>query len=289
MRAIPSGLFPETRLSASVRLRNLTVRAVAGLGAACWIASNAPAAVIVPLADLSMEQLMNESVTSVSKKQTKLNDAPAAISIITSDDIVQLGITSIPEALRLVPGLDVARMDASRWAISSRGFNYGYANKLLVLMDGRSLYTPSFGGVNWGEQDMMLEDLDRIEVIRGPGATLWGANAVNGVINITSKSSKDTQGMLVSTAIGTDEQPLTSIRYGGEVNSRLHYRTYLKYFNRDDFPLQTGGGAGDGWDAIRGGFRTDWETSEQDLVTLQGDIYSVGAGESIRNRSISSP
>ena len=241
--------------------------------------SPAPAAVIASLADLSMEQLMSESVTSVSKKQTKLSDAAAAISVITADDIERLGITSIPEALRLVPGLDVARMDASRWAISSRGFNFAYANKLLVLMDGRSLYTPSFGGVMWGVQDMMLEDLDRIEVIRGPGATLWGANAVNGVINITSKSSKDTQGLLISAASGSNEQALTSIRYGGEVNPQLHYRMYLKYFNRDDFSFQSGGDAGDGWDGMRGGFRADWDASTQDLVTLQGDFYSVRAGD----------
>ena len=240
--------------------------------------SSAPAAVTAVLADLTMEQLMNESVTSVSKKQTNIYDAAAAISVITSDDIMRLGITSIPEALRLVPGLDVARVNANNWAISSRGFNRDFSNKLLVLMDGRSVYTPSFGGVNWKAQDMVLEDLDRIEVIRGPGATLWGANAVNGVINITSKSSKDTQGFLVSTAVGTEEQPLTSIRYGGEVNPRLHYRTYLQYFNRDGFSDQSDNDTGDGWDSIRGGFRSDWEASVQDMVTVQGDIYNVGSG-----------
>jgi iron complex outermembrane receptor protein len=252
---------------------------------ALWLAvvamlspSPAPAAVTAVLADLTMEQLMNESVTSVSKKQTNLYDAAAAISVITSEDIMRLGITSIPEALRLVPGLDVARVNSNDWAISSRGFNRDFSNKLLVLMDGRSVFTPSFGGVNWKAQDMVLEDLDRIEVIRGPGATLWGANAVNGVINITSKSSKDTQGFLVSTAVGTEEQPLTSIRYGGEVNPGLHYRTYLQYFNRDEFSDLSGGSAGDSWDSIRGGFRSDWQASVQDLVTVQGDVYTVGSG-----------
>ncbi|MBC8125665.1 MAG: TonB-dependent receptor plug domain-containing protein, partial [Gloeobacteraceae cyanobacterium ES-bin-144] len=272
---------PSLRLSNSPWNQIRRVQTIVWVGLAWFMVSAAPAAVIASLADLSMEQLMNESVTSVSKKQTKLSDAAAAISIVTADDIERLGITTIPEALRLVPGLDVAQMDASRWAISSRGFNFGYANKLLVLMDGRSLYSPAFGGVQWGLQDMMLEDLDRIEVIRGPGATLWGANAVNGVINITSKSSKDTQGMLVSTALGSDEQPLTSIRYGGEVNPQLHYRMYLKYFNRDDFSLQSGGSAGDGWDGMRGGFRTDWEASVRDLVTLQGDFYSMASGENV--------
>src|SRR5450432_2374565 len=142
------------------------------------------------LADLSLEELMDVEVTSVSKKETKLNDSPAAISVITQDDIRRLGITTIPGALRLVPGLDVARIDGSQWAISSRGFNGQYANKLLVLVDGRSVYTPSFGGVYWNAQDTMLEDLDRIEVIRGPGATLWGDNAVNGVINIIRRIPK---------------------------------------------------------------------------------------------------
>ncbi len=240
--------------------------------------SHAPAAVTAVLADLTMEQLMNESVTSVSKKQTNIYDAAAAISVITSDDIMRLGITSIPEALRLVPGLDVARVNSNNWAISSRGFNRDFSNKLLVLMDGRSVYTPSFGGVNWKAQDMVLDDLDRIEVIRGPGATLWGANAVNGVINITSKSSKDTQGFLISTAVGTEERPLTSIRYGGEVNPSLHYRTYLQYFNRDGFSDLSGNSAGDDWDSIRGGFRSDWAASVQDMVTLQGDIYTLGSG-----------
>ena len=170
------------------------------------------------LADLSLEELMNVPVTSVSKKETKLNDSPAAISVITPDDIRRLGITTIPEALRLVPGLDVARIDANQWAISSRGFNGQYANKLLVLMDGRSVYTPDFGGVFWNAQDTVLEDLDRIEVIRGPGATLWGANAVNGVINIISKNSKDTQGILASTYVGTEDQPSVSVRYGGQIS-----------------------------------------------------------------------
>src|SRR5947209_11721611 len=145
------------------------------------------------LVDLSIEQLMNESVTSVSKKETSLSESPGAISVITPDDFDELGITSIPEALRLVPGMDVARVNSNQWAISARGFDDLYSNKLLVLMDGRSVYTPLFGGVYWNAQDTVLEDLERIEVIRGPGATLWGANAVDGVINITTKNSKDTQ------------------------------------------------------------------------------------------------
>ncbi len=232
---------------------------------------------------------MNVSVTSVSKKATKLNDSPAAVTVITGDEILRLGITTVPGALRLVPGLDVARVDASQWAISSRGFNRDFSNKLLVLVDGRSIYTPAFGGVNWRSHDLLLEDLDRIEVIRGPGATLWGANAVNGVINIISKSSKDTQGLLASTALGTEEQPLASIRYGGEINPTLHYRTYLRYFDREGFSNISGMDSGDDWESIRGGFRTDWQASVQDLVTVQGDYFHVGSGNTLRAPTFTPP
>ncbi len=193
------------------------------LALAVLLSPSAPGAYIVASADLSMEQLMNESVTPVSKKPTTLYDAAAAVSVITSDDIRRLGITTIPEAFRLIPGLDVARVGANKWAIGSRGFNRDFANKLMVLMDSSRVYTPSYGGVNWKVQDMVMDDVERIEVIRGPVATLWGANAVNGLINITSQSSRETQGLLISTAVGTEEQPLSSIRYGGEINP-----TFLK-------------------------------------------------------------
>ncbi len=241
------------------------------------------------LADLTIEQLMNESVTSVSRKETLLNESPTAISVITGDDIRRLGITSIPEALRLVPGLDVARVGASQWAISSRGFNLPYANKLLVMMDGRSVYTPSFGGVIWDAQDMMLEDLDQIEVIRGPGATLWGANAVNGVINITSKSAKDTQGFLGSTTFGTEDQPGAGLRYGGAVGADLHYRVYVKGFNRDGLVDSAGNETPDAWDSLRGGFRVDWEPNGEDLVTLQGDYYSLDTGGTLTVPVLAAP
>ena len=168
------------------------------------------------LASLSIEQLLNESVTSVSKKETKLSESPAAISVITQEDIRRSGMTSVPELLRMVPGLDVARINGNQWAISSRGFNNQYANKLLVLVDGRAVYSPVYGGVFWNAQDVVLEDVDRIEVIRGPGAALWGANAVNGVVNITTKSAKETQGGLVSVSAGTEDQPSTTVRYGGQ-------------------------------------------------------------------------
>src|SRR6266853_4917611 len=175
---------------------------------------------------MSVEDLMNLQVTSVSKHTEKLADAAAAIFVLTQEDIRRSGAKSIPEALRLVPGLEVARIDENKWAIGSRGFNGRFDNKLLVLIDGRSVYTPLFSGVYWTVQDVMLEDIDRIEVIRGPGATLWGANAVNGVINIITRAAKSTQSALATAGVGTDERTAESGRYGGKVGDNTYYRAY---------------------------------------------------------------
>src|ERR1700680_4538193 len=166
------------------------------------------------LGDLSIEELMNESITSVSKKEQRIGEAAAAIYVLTGEEILRAGHTSIPEALRMVPGLSVARIDSHTWVITARGFAGEYAGKLLVLIDGRSVYDPFFSGVSWELQDVPLEDLDRIEVIRGPGATLWGSNAVNGVINIITKKASDTQGGLVVGGGGPQERA-GMIRYGG--------------------------------------------------------------------------
>ncbi len=231
------------------------------------------------LKKLSIENLLQMEVTSVSKKAEKLSMAAAAIFVITNEDIRRSGATSIPEALRMVPGLEVARIDANKWAITSRGFNGRFANKLLVLMDGRSVYTPLYSGVYWDAQDIMMEDLDRIEVIRGPGATLWGANAVNGVINIISKHAKDTQGGLVTAGAGTEERGFGSIRYGGRTEDNAYYRVYAKYFNRNEAVFTSGDDATDDWDALRGGFRIDRQVWGSDSLTLQGDIYNVNAGD----------
>jgi iron complex outermembrane receptor protein len=182
--------------------------AVAALGAAVASADEmAQSSASNDWRNLTLEQLVNIQVTSVSKKQTDLFKSPAAIYVITQEDIRRSGLTSIPELLRMVPGLDVAQIDANHWAITARGFNWQYADKMLVLIDGRTVYVPEFAGVCWNMQDVPLEDIDRIEVIRGPGATLWGANAVNGVINIITKSAKDTQGGLASVAYGSQDQP----------------------------------------------------------------------------------
>ena len=239
---------------------------------------------------MSMEDLMNMQVTSVSKRSQKLADAAAAVFVITQDDIRRSGATNIPEALRMVPGLQVARIDENKWAIASRGFNGRFDNKLLVLIDGRSVYTPLFSGVYWNVQDVMLEDVDRIEVIRGPGATLWGANAVDGVINIITKSSKSTQSALVTAEAGSEERGSTNVRYGGKVNDATYYRAYGKYFNFGP-SLYPGSSltANDNWDSWRGGFRTDWTPTGPNSITLQGDIHRSGFGETLTVPTLAAP
>jgi iron complex outermembrane receptor protein len=240
-----------------------------------------------PLESLTLEQLVNVRVSSVSKKDTDLFDSPAAISVITQEDIRRMGVTSIPEALRMVPGMDVAEITGNQWAVSTRGFNSEFAGSLLVLMDGRTIYTPASSGVFWEAQDVVLEDLDRIEVIRGPGASLWGANAVNGVINIITKSAKDTQGGLVAATYGTGEQPITTIRYGGELDTNLYYRLFLKYFDQPGFESSTGSATPDALHGLHGGFRMDYEPFTQNTLTLQGDYYASDAGKVVDQVTLS--
>ncbi len=231
------------------------------------------------LTELDLEDLMNIEITSVSKKPQRLSDAAAAIFVITGDDIRRSGVTNIPEALRMAPGLQVARMDANKWAITSRGFNGRYATKLLVLIDGRSVYTPLFSGVYWDIQDTLMEDIDRIEVIRGPGAALWGANAVNGVINIITKHTKDTQDGLVTATAGTEERGHVAIRYGGRRGDDTSYRVYAKYFNREDAVYASGDDAADECSALRAGFRLDRQISDFDTLMLTGNMYDGRSGE----------
>ena len=238
---------------------------------------------------MSVEDLMNMQVTSVSKRTQKLADAAAAIFVLTQEDIRRSGATSIPEALRLVPGLEVARIDENKWAIGSRGFNGRFDNKLLVLIDGRSVYTPLFSGVYWNIQDVMLEDIDRIEVIRGPGATLWGANAVDGVINIITKPAAATQSAIVTAGGGTEERGSGGVRYGGKIGDDTHYRIYGKYFDWGPSNYTTGGTANDSWNAMRGGFRADWTPGGPNSLTLQGDIYRSKYNETLTIPSLSSP
>src|SRR6201997_47726 len=238
---------------------------------------------------MSMEDLMNMQVTSVSKRTQKVADAAAAVFVITQEDIRRSGATSIPDALRMVPGLEVAQIDQNKWAIGSRGFNGRFDNKLLVLIDGRSVYTPLFSGVYWNVQDVVLEDVDRIEVIRGPGATLWGANAVDGVINIITKSAKATQGGLVSAGAGSQEATAETVRYGAKVKDNTYYRVYGKYYDWYPSIDTTGATASDGWHALRSGFRLDSNATTRDSITVQGDIYHDNFGETLTVPSLTSP
>jgi len=232
--------------------------------------------------ELSPEQLLNATVVSASKSPEKLKDAPAAIFVLTSEDIIRSGATSVPEALRLVPGVQVAQINANSWAVSVRGFNSALADKLLVLVDGRTVYDPLFSGVHWDAQDMVLEDIDRIEVIRGPGASLWGANAVNGVINIITKKAQDTQGNLMSATAGNQERGTVEERYGGAIGENGqdgYYRIYGKYRSMNDDETPMGADAHDAMTEQRAGFRTDLNGGNQNSYTVQGDVFDNNSSD----------
>jgi len=227
---------------------------------------------------MSLEELMNQDVTSVSREPEPLLQAPAAIQVITNDEIRRSGASSLPEALRLADNLEVAQDNAHDWNISARGFNADLSNKLLVLIDGRTVYSPLFSGVIWDVQNVMLEDLDRIEVISGPGGTLWGANAVNGVINIVSKSAEDTQGWYMEGGGGNELRDFGAIRYGGTLAPNVYYRVYGMYFDRNNEEFANGAPATDAWSQGKGGFRIDTGGPSDDKFTLQGDYYNGASG-----------
>ncbi len=239
--------------------------------------------------DMSLEELMNVQVTSASKKPQQLSDVAAAVFVISHEDIKRSGATSIPEALRMAPGLEVSRIDASKWAVSARGFNGRFANKLLVLIDGRSVYTLAFSGVYWENQDLMMEDIDHIEVIRGPGAALWGANAVNGVINIITKHSSDTRGGLLTAGGGSKEQGFGSARYGAQLGEDTTGRVYFKGFNRGDFKLQDNRYAHDNFNNLQGGFRIDSTFTPKDSLTVSADAFTSEIRENLSFASLTSP
>ncbi|MFZ5496057.1 MAG: TonB-dependent receptor plug domain-containing protein [Verrucomicrobiota bacterium] len=239
----------------------------------------APEPSVKELKLLSVEELMELEVTSVSKRPEKLSETASAVQVITGEDVRRAGASSLPEALRLASNLQVAQIDSRQWAISTRGFNGSSANKLLVLMDGRTLYSPLHAAVFWDVQDTLLEDLDRIEVISGPGATQWGANAVNGVINISTKSAKDTPGLLVSAGGGTELRGFGGVRYGGTAAPGVHYRIYGKYFDRAGTDLLDGSSGLNDWRMTQGGFRVDWDATADDRLTLQGDVYRGRSGQ----------
>jgi iron complex outermembrane recepter protein len=230
--------------------------------------------------ELTPEQLLNARVLSVSKKPEKLSEAPAAVYVITPEDISRSGMTSIPDLLRMVPGVTVARQSADSWAISIRGFNNTTANKLLVMIDGRTVYNPFFAGTFWEVQDMPLSDILRIEVIRGPGGTMWGSNAVNGVINIITKTARDTQGNRVNLIAGNYERGMVSARHGGKISDNIYYRVYAKAEDHDDFEKLDASPrpAHDEWQNYRTGFRLDsGDANSADYVTFHGDAYRVNA------------
>ena len=228
---------------------------------------------VASLLKLSLEDLMNIQVTSVSKNMENLEQTASAIQVITQADIRNSGAKTLPEALRLASNLQVAQVNSSQWAISARGFNNVLANKLLVLIDGRAVYTPMYAGVFWDVQNVLLEDVDRIEVISGPGGTLWGANAVNGVINVITKNSKYTKGLFAEAGAGSNFLGFASLRYGGQLNNKITYRVFGTGFKLGNTLLTNGSKANDEWTMGKAGFRMDWDASEKDLVTFQGNLY----------------
>jgi iron complex outermembrane recepter protein len=246
----------------------------------CCTASTALAAPEIStssLKQLSVEELMNVEVYSASRHLESSHTSPTATFVITNADIRRSHATSVPELLRLVPGVQVGRVDANKWAVSMRGFNSREANKLLVLVDGRSIYDPLFSGMLWEAQDFMLEDIDRIEVIRGPGGTLWGANAFNGIINIVTRSAADTQGALASLRVGNEEEYTLAARYGFQPTERQSLRFYAKGLERDTGLSETIEPY-DGSRMRRGGFRWDWSNGERDQVRVSGDLFKAETG-----------
>ena len=225
------------------------------------------------LKQLSIEELMNIEVTSVSKRPEKLTEVASAIQVITRDDIQRSAATSIPEALRLSPNLQVTQVNSHHWNISARGFNSAFSNKLLVMIDGRTVYSPLFAGVFWDAQNVLLEDVERIEIISGPGGTLWGANAVNGVINIITKNSSDTQGLFLSAAAGSSLKRSAEARYGGKIGSNISYRIYGQHYGRRPTLLADGNENTDKWNLTQGGFQIDWNPRATDALLLQGNFY----------------
>jgi len=230
------------------------------------------------LADASLEDLMNIEVTTVSKKEQKLSQAPAAIYVITREDIRRSGMTAIPDLLRMVPGLQVGQMQAGAWGVSARGFNSQNSDKMLVLVDGRSIYSPIDKGVFWDEQDIPLEDIERIEVIRGPGATMWGANAVNGVVNIITKKAKDTQGSLAAASAGAGQLG-AELRFGGSLGGDGYYRIFSKYTDGEN--LNAGQLTLGGPRSLHSGVRADWSLSDKDSLSVEGDLFHTLSGSAI--------
>lgn len=241
------------------------------------------------LTDLSIEQLMNVEVTSVSRRAEKLSETPAAVYVITQEDIRRSGLTNVPDLLRMVPGMAVANINAHGWAITARGFNSRFSNKLLVLMDGRSVYCPLYSGVWWDTQDLALDDIDRIEVIRGPGATLWGANAVNGIINVVTKNASAATDRYANALTGEQGSSIAQMAYTGRTGSAGHYRFYAKNRNEGGFVDWQGSRLSDMWNQTRCGFRFESAPSEAGSLTLQSTVYRGGGTAPARKNLLAPP
>lgn len=264
----------------AARSRSAILQILAAGALGCASAYAAPAAAdvgTISLKKLSLEELMNIEVYSASRHLEPTQTSPSAIFVLTNEDIRRSHATSIPQALRLVPGVQVARVDGNKWAVSMRGFNSREANKLLVLVDGRSIYDPLFSGMLWESQDFMLEDIDRIEVIRGPGGTLWGANAFNGIINVVTKKAGDTQGTLAAAIAGTEEKYTATARYGWQSGERHFARVYAKAYERDE-GYSSAAAPYDWSRARRGGFRWDWSDGDRSAVRISGDVFRAETG-----------
>jgi iron complex outermembrane receptor protein len=240
------------------------------------------------LTNTPIEDLLSVKVTSVSKTQQNLFQAAAAVFVIDADDIRRSGATNIPDLLREVPGFQVAQINSNTWAISARGFNDRFSNELLVMVDGRTVYNPTFGGVFWNVLDLPLEDIERIEVIRGPGGSVWGANAVNGVVNVITKKARDTRGAMIAMEGGNGGESGT-VQYGDSAGQSVNYRLYAKYLDENQLQGLDSRAGGDGWHVLRGGFRADSTLSSRDTLTFQGDLYSGSQGGLVQSFAVTSP
>ena len=270
------------RQVSTTKLQLLGVRGIAflllGVCACAGAQGQAPQPPPKDLTSTSIEDLMNVEVTSVSKKEQKLSRTAAAIFVITQEDIQRSGATNVPDLLRMVPGLDVAQINGSTWAIGSRGFSQQFANKLQVMVDGRSIYSADFSGVFWDTVDLPLPDIERIEVIRGPGGYVWGANAVTGVISIFTKKASETPGTFIEAGGGTFQQGFGMAQYGGKLRQATDFRIYTKYFNQDHMLDLNGQSGADGWHRLREGFRIDSQLSQKDSLTFEGDLSTGREG-----------
>lgn len=242
-----------------------------------------------PLTRMSLEYLMNVEVTTVSRQPERVQNAAAAVYVLTREEIQRAGVTSLPEALRLVPGVNVARINANSWAVSIRGFNSRFANKLLVMIDGRSIYSPLFSGVFWDRHNIPIDDIDRIEVVRGPGGTLWGANAVNGIISIVTRHSAETQGSRLELSAGSEDAAIASGRQGGVIGENATYRLSTKFDTHDSTNLPSGGDGNDGWSNGQANLRVDWTPTAEDKILLESGLNAIEGGERYIGPSLAAP